>query len=55
VIEKRDFPPEMQVGFTWYVFDRFVLNGPLFASAIAVLVLKVWHKVVQFIYLKRGK
>jgi glycosyltransferase involved in cell wall biosynthesis len=54
VIEKRDFPMEMQAGLAWRLFDRFVLNGSMLSSGIAMLVLKVWHKIAQWIYLMRG-
>lgn len=53
-IAKTDFPAEMQHGFSWQLFDRFVLNGPMFSAGVAVLLLKSWHKVLQFVYLVRG-
>lgn len=54
LIEGGDFPFDMQRGFTWWLFDRFVLRGSMVSSALAALILKTWHKLVQQVYLMRG-
>ena len=51
----EEFPEEMKVGFIWWIFSHFVLAGSRGISFFGMLLLKGLHKLLQWVYLVRGK
>ncbi len=52
-IRAESFPSEMRSGLAWWLFERGVLNGSVVFSGLAMLALKLWHRVMQRVYLAR--
>lgn len=53
-VDAGDFPEDMRSGVAWGLFERFVLRGSAISSALAMVALKTWHRIAQWIYIKRG-
>lgn len=53
-IAANEFPLEMRHGVSWKLFDDGILNGPKPLAFVALLALKLAHRVLQSVYLKRS-
>lgn len=53
-IAANEFPKEMRCGISWVMFDSGILKGSKLTAIVSLLVLKLTHRVLQCLLLKRS-
>lgn len=53
-IAANEFPKEMRRGISWEMFNCGILMGSKLTAMVSLLVLKLTHRVLQFVFLKRS-
>lgn len=53
-IAANEFPKEMRRGISWRFFDSGILKGSKLTAFVSLLALKLTHRILQFVFLKRS-